>query len=292
MYIAIVNPVSGGGRSLKVLAGVEAELKRRGLEYRVERSAGPGDATRLAREAASVRPAGIIAVGGDGTFFDVVNGMAGSDVPLLFVSCGTGNDFVKSLPLPRDPLEALRMQLDAKESRIDLGKMNDTYFLNVSGTGFDVDVLRRVDKYRDRGDGLKPYLLALWDALRSYRPAEALVSFDGGPEERARFAIASVGNGRCIGGGMKAVPEADTSDGLFDVVIVAPVPKALIPALIAFYIAGLHVRFGLGKLRRCRRFTLHRPGMTVNLDGELRSANEAEYELLPAALCVRLPKSD
>ncbi len=289
MYIAIVNPVSGQGRALGVSKEVETELSRRGIECRMLRAESPEDTRRLAREAAAQSPEGVIAVGGDGSFFDVANGIGVSGVPLLFVPCGTGNDFVKCLPLPKDPIEALRAQLDAPEARLDLGRMNDTYFLNVSGTGFDVDVLRCVDRHKDRGGGLKPYLLALKDAIRDYRPAEAAVSFDGEPERRVRFAICSVGNGRCIGGGMKAVPGAELDDGLFDVVTVAPVPKLLIPILIIFYIAGLHVRFGLAHRRRCRRFTLKRENMTVNLDGELRETDVANYELLPHALRVKLP---
>ena len=291
MYILIVNPTSGRGLALRALPKIEAEFARRGLPYRVERTSGPGDASRLARMAAAERPEGIVAIGGDGTFFDVVNGMAGSDVPLLFAACGTGNDFVKCLPLPREPLAALRVQLDAPIRRIDLGRMNAIHFLNVSGTGFDVDVLRCVDRHKEKHGGLLAYMLGLRDALKHYRPAEATVSFDGGPERRARFAIVSIGNGRYFGGGMKAVPDAEVDDGLFDVVVVDPVRKVAIPALIAFFIAGLHIRIGLAKLVRCRRFTLRMEGMTVNLDGELRSTDVANYELLPGALCVRLPEN-
>ena len=289
MYILIANPVSGRGLALRKIPEIEAEFARRGLVCRVERTAGAEDAARIARAAAAERPEGIVAIGGDGTFFDVVNGLAGSDVPLLFVPCGTGNDFIKSLPLPREPLAARRAQLDAPLSRIDLGRMNDTHFLNVSGTGFDVDVLRRVDRHKEKHGGLFAYLLGLRDALKHYRPAEAEISFDGGPMQDASFAILSVGNGRYFGGGMKAVPDARVDDGLFDVVIVDPVRKGAIPPLIAFFVAGLHIRLGLARLVRCRRFTLRRGGMTVNLDGELRPADEARYELLPSALCVRLP---
>ena len=290
MYILIANPASGRGLALRKLPEIEAEFSRRGLAYRVERTVCAEDAVRAARAAAVESPEGIVAIGGDGTFFDVVNGMAGSDVPLLFVPCGTGNDFIKSLPLPREPLAALRAQLDSPLSRIDLGRMNGTYFLNVSGTGFDVDVLRLVDGHKQRHGGLLAYLLALRDALRHYRPTEAAISFDGGPERSASFAILSIGNGRFIGGGMRAVPNAKVDDGLLDVVIVDPVRRGAIPPLIAFFIAGLHIRLGLAKLVRCRSFTLRRSGMTVNLDGELRPADEARFELLPAALTVRLPK--
>ena len=289
MYTLIVNPTSGRGAAMKQFAKIESVLRERSLEYTIERAAKPMDAARIARAAAAGQSQGIIAVGGDGTLFEIINGMIGSDVPLLFVSCGTGNDFVRTLKLPKDPVEALKCQLDAPTGRIDVGKMNDFYFLNVAGTGFDVDVLRNAEKYKAKYTGLRTYLFGLFDAIRDFRPMTALVSFDDGPEEEVSFSILSIGNGRYIGGGMKAVPDAKLDDGLFDVVTVRPVSKPAIALLIALYIAGKHIAIGLGRLRRCRKLSIRHPGMTVNLDGELFSADSARFELLPNALCVRVP---
>ncbi|MDO5324038.1 MAG: diacylglycerol kinase family lipid kinase [Clostridia bacterium] len=289
MYTLIVNPTSGRGAAMGQLAGIEGVLEEHGLKYSIERATKPMDAARIARAAAARQPEGIIAVGGDGTLFEIINGMIGSDVPLLFVSCGTGNDFVRTLRLPKDPVEALRCQLDAPVGRIDVGRMNDFYFLNVAGTGFDVDVLRNAEKYKAKYTGLRTYLFGLFEAIRDFRPMTARVSFDDGPEEEVSFSILSIGNGRYIGGGMKAVPDAKLDDGLFDVVTVRPVSKPAIALLIAFYIAGKHVAIGLGRLRRCRKLSIRHPGMTVNLDGELSSTDFARFELLPNALCVRVP---
>ena len=82
---------------MKQFAKIESVLRERSLEYTIERAARPMDAARIARAAAAGQSQGIIAVGGDGTLFEIINGMIGSDVPLLFVSCGTGNDFVRTL---------------------------------------------------------------------------------------------------------------------------------------------------------------------------------------------------
>lgn len=289
LYVLILNPEAGCGKALACLGEVETLLQQRGMEYRVDRADEPEAATRFARRAVEEGCDGVIVIGGDGTIFNVVNGMVGSELPLLFVSCGTGNDFVRSLRLPSNPIEALRVQLDAKQRRIDVGRMNSLYFLNVSGTGFDVDVLRHAEEYKRKYTGLTPYLRGLRDAVREYRPQTALLSFDGGPEERVSFAILSVGNGRFIGGGMRAVPEAQVDDGLFDVVIVKPVRRWMILPLIVFFITGKHVALRLARTQRCRRFSVRCEGMTINLDGELRSADSARYELLPGALTVRLP---
>lgn len=289
VYTLILNPTSGGGTSINRVPEIEALLQKRSLSYQLKRAQTPEEATEFARQAALEGAEGVIAIGGDGTLFQIANGLAGSDVPMLFASCGTGNDFIKAIHLPKDPLQALEIQLDCPRSKIDLGRVNEYYFLNVSGTGFDVDVLRHVEKYKNQRSGLLPYVLALRDAVKSYRPTTAMVSIDGAPEEPLRFSILSIGNGRYIGGGMKAVPDADVRDGLFDVVIVAPVPKWAILFLIPFYITGKHISLKLAKLRRCKKITLRSNGMTLNLDGELRGTDFARFELLESALTVRLP---
>ena len=290
MYILILNPNSGHGKALEMLPEIEKILHQQGIEYRIEKDHATEDTVAVVRRAAQEQPEGIIAMGGDGTLFQVANGMSGSNVPLIFVSCGTGNDFVRCLNLPQEPAEALKLQLASPVRRIDMGKMNDICFLNVGGTGFDVEVLRLADAYKDKYSGLKPYLFALLEAIKHYKPTTAMVSLDGEPEQKMSFAILSIGNGRYFGGGMKAVPDAKLDDGLFDVVVVAPVKKFMIPLLLVFYIAGKHVRMKLGKLRRCKRLAIRCEGMTVNLDGELIQTDRAEFELLPSALCVRIPK--
>lgn len=290
MYTLILNPTSGRGMAMKMLPSIEDLLIQRGIDYQIKCAQNPEEATRFALQTASEPSEGVIALGGDGTLFQIANGLAGSSVPMLFVSCGTGNDFVKSINLPKDPIEALKQQLDAPVSHIDIGSMNDCYFLNVSGTGFDVDVLRHVEKYKQKYTGLLPYVLALREAVKHYKPTTAWVSFDDEPEECVRFSILSIGNGRFFGGGMKAVPDAEIDDGLFDVVTVAPVPKWAVLFLIPFYIAGKHITLKLAKLRRCKKITLRSQNMTLNLDGELCASDTAEYKLHAGALVVRLPK--
>lgn len=289
MYLIVLNPVSGSGRSLRMIGEIEAIMRERGLEYRIHKSESGDDIRQAVHRGCEESVEGIVAVGGDGTMFHVANGLTRSDIPVLFVSCGTGNDFVRVLDLPKDPIEALKVQLDAPIGHIDMGAMNEYRFFNVSGTGFDVDVLRKVDGYKGKYSGLSAYLHALLDAFRGYKPVKAMVSYDGEPEQEVRFSVLSVGNGRYIGGGMKSVPDARVNDGLFDVITVSPVKKATLLPLLVFFITGKHVRIGLGKLRRCKKLRIRCSGMTINLDGELRDADVAEYTLLENAAAVRLP---
>ena len=135
MYALILNPSSGSGRALRELPRIEALLEQEQVEYRVDSADKPGDLRAFAARAVEEGLEGIIALGGDGTLFEILNGMARSDLTLLLACCGTGNDFSRLFRLPNDPVEALRMQLHLPLSRIDIGRMNEFYFLNVAGTG-------------------------------------------------------------------------------------------------------------------------------------------------------------
>ena len=289
MYALIINPISGNGHGKEVLPRVEALLRRESIPYRTFVAESAAEARAFARQAASGGMAGIIAIGGDGTLFEIINGMAGSGLALLFACCGTGNDFIKTLRLPKNPVEALRVQLHAPLSRIDIGRMNGTYFLNVSGTGFDVEVLRQAEKYKQAHSGLGVYLRGVRDAIRTFRPIEAHIGFDGEEPIPRRFTIISIGNGRYIGGGMCAVPTAGVNDGLFDVVITRPIPRWSIALLMALYVPGWYAHTPFVQRKRCKRLRILCPGMTVNLDGELIGCDEASFELLAAALPVRIP---
>ena len=129
----------------------------------------------------------------------------------------------------------------------------------------------------------------LRDAIRHFRPLEARIAFDDAELTPQKFTIISIGNGRYIGGGMCCVPTAQVNDGLFDVVVTRPVPRWLIAVLMTIYVPGWYAKTPFVVHRRCKRLRIVCPGMTVNLDGELFDCDEASFQLLPAALHVRIP---
>ncbi|MBR4442056.1 MAG: diacylglycerol kinase family lipid kinase [Clostridia bacterium] len=285
MLFIIANPTSGSGTGASILAQVEALLRERGVEYRCEQTLRPGHAVELADMAAREGVDGVVCLGGDGTVFEIVNGLKGHFMTLYFVPCGTGNDFVRMLNLPKDPVEALRVQLDGKPHPIDVGQVNEHYFLNVSGCGFDVEVLRQAGRFKKLGKGLLPYLMGILAALRFFRPLDIELTMNGKTEKRA-VTIISVGNGRYFGGGMKAVPHAEIDDGLFDVVIADKVNRLAILRLLSKFISGGHTDLPIAHESRCTALTIRCPGMTVNMDGELRQMDVAEYRILPGAAQV------
>ena len=288
MLLIISNPTSGSGAGAAILQRVKDALDERGLAYRSETTQRAGQASELADLAVREQMEGIVCVGGDGTIFEIVNGLAGRFMTLYFVPCGTGNDFVRVLNLPKDPIEALRVQLGGRPHAIDVGRVNERYFLNVSGCGFDVEVLRQAVRFKKYGKELLPYLLGILAALRLFKPLDIELTVDGRTEKRA-VTIISVGNGRYFGGGMMPAPHAEIDDGLFDVIYVDKINRPTILRLLSRFIKGKHVDMPITHEFRCRTLTIRCPGMTVNMDGELWDMDEARYELLPGAAQIMLP---
>lgn len=290
MYSIILNPASGNGLAARTLPKLEALLRQRGIAYRVDRAVRPGDLKLHARRAVEDGLSGIIAVGGDGTFFEAANGIGLSGLEMIFAPCGTGNDFVKTFRLPRKTAEAVRAQLDAPTRMIDMGRFNELYFLNVAGAGFDVQALRETERFKKRFKGLPAYMLGAFAAIKNLKPLKITLAVDGGPPEEMESTILSVGNGRYIGGGMKAVPGAVPDDGLFDVVVARRVPKAAVGFLLFVFVLGIHPRLTfLCRSFRCARLTVGGVG-AVEADGETFPAETAIFEVLPRALRTRLPE--
>ena len=141
-FAFIVNPAAGNGYSLEIMQKLEESMKARGTEYSIYRTEKPGHGTELAAMLSDDSEiSAVISVGGDGTAGEVAAGLTGTGKPMGIIPAGTGNDFIKSAGIPNDPYKALDLLLTGKAKETDTGTVNDCFFLNVCGTGFDVTVL-------------------------------------------------------------------------------------------------------------------------------------------------------
>ena len=285
----IVNPIARSGEGKKRFEAAAKHFDAEGIPYRVTFSEYAGHTPVIVREALQNGSKTLVAVGGDGTVRDVAGVLAGTDAVMGILPAGSGNDLCKSLGISMNLDEALAVLKAGNVRKMDACLANDRLFFNVAGIGFDVEVLLRTDQYKEKLNGMLPYALGIVSALKNLRPMTLTYSANG-EETTIQSCIFSVGNGKYIGGGMKAVPDAIVDDGLFDVIIVKPVKRFVILPLIAFYVGGKHVKLGLGKLMRCKKLRIHCPGMTLNMDGELRDTDDAEFEIIPGGLCVRVPQ--
>ncbi|MDO4483421.1 MAG: YegS/Rv2252/BmrU family lipid kinase, partial [Clostridia bacterium] len=180
MLTLIVNPTAGTGYALKVEQRLRSLLESKRIAHRILHTDRPGHATALAREAAQSNDSdAVVAVGGDGTAFEVACGLADTDTALGIIPAGTGNDFIKSVGIPRDPEQALDFILKHKARPVDFGSMNDRAFINVCGTGFDVTVLENMQEAKKKFRGMLPYLIGVVKAIVLYKPVHVRLTIDG-----------------------------------------------------------------------------------------------------------------
>lgn len=290
MFGIIVNPVSGGGKNKAIAEQIELILHNRGEPCRLYPTQSEGDGDRQAHLAVEDGCDAVVCVGGDGTLSEVVDAMANSGRTLYIVPNGTGNDFARAFGLPKDPLQAFRAQLDGEETEIDCGSLNGRAFMNVSGSGFDVEVLRKTEELKAVYPGEQAYTKAVLAVLGSYKAFEAEISVDGGAFKPIAGTIVEIANGQYFGGGMKVAPKASFQDGMLDVVVVDRVPSMLIPLLLPLFKLGLHVRLPIAHVMRAKEIVMRAKEMVVNIDGNLKEMDEAHYCVMEGALRVRLPR--
>ncbi len=274
MLVLIFNPTAGSGLAEKTEQTLAEELTRLGVEWKALRTEYPGHATALAKEAAACADT-VVSVGGDGTAYEVASGLMGTGVPMGIIPAGTGNDFVKSVGIPTEPLAALRHVLEKPARPVDIATINDRAFLNVCGTGFDVLVLDCAEKFKQRMNGLLPYMLGLLQAIIRSKPAHLRLRVDGGAVQEVDALICSVANGQYIGGGIPICPVARPDDGKLDLVLLKHRARWQLP----FYLPGLMMKrvlnFKITTHLLCREVEIESPGMRVQVDGEISEMDRA-----------------
>ena len=269
MYQIILNPVSGKRKARKNLRAIEQVLKERNLSYAVHFSKGIRDAEHIARALTSAGETELIVLGGDGTLHEVLNGLVDPTLCRLgIIPSGTGNDFVDTLGIPKNPKQAIQLILDGEAKATDYLEISDRRCLNVAGLGMDVDVLERCNRGKMRGK-LK-YLFSLLQSVFAFKGYPVEIEQEGKIEKRDVL-IAATCNGKQFGGGIPICPNADVQDGKISVVIVDCIGGKfkLIKALLTL-LKGKILSYPATTHFLCDR-VVFRPQTpcTVQLDGEL-----------------------
>ena len=294
-HLFIINPAAGSkNRTEDYRAKIEAAFVGRSQEYRIAVSAGPGDITRIAREAAqSGEEYRIYACGGDGTLNEVVQGAAGHDnVAVTVYSGGSGNDFAKVFDNPQAFFDLDRL-LDAEEATFDLIQANDDLSLNICCVGLDARVGNDVANYKRL-----PFLHGFWAYAASTvvniirGVAEHYVVEVNGEVIDGEQTFVCICNGRYYGGGFNPVPEADPADGLLDVLVVRKVSRMEIPFIIGKYKDGRYKELSaIARHFRTDRVKVICDKLTyINLDGEIRTATEVDFRISEKKLRFFYPK--
>ena len=283
----LANPASAHGRGLKLLPQLEQELDARRISFRVERTRGLEDGVERALRATEAGEVPVV-ISGDGLIGAVGGALAGSATPLGIVPGGRGNDLARVLGIPDDPQAAVAMLAAGQSRRIDVGEVNGRRFLGIVSVGFDSEANRLANETKWLRGNLV-YAYAGVRTLLGWKPARFTIRVG---EERERFSgySISVANSKAFGGGMFIAPDADLTDGEFDVVSVGEVGKLRFLSNLPKVFKGTHVEEDEVRVFRTSRLELSasRP-FPIYADGEHLANLPAKLRVLPQALSVIVP---
>lgn len=295
IHLFIINPAAGSrDRTADYTKAIDAVCGAKGLDYRIEVSACPGDCVRIAREAAATgEDLRIYACGGDGTLNEVVAGAAGfPNAAVTVFSGGSGNDFVKLFNDPGAFYDLERL-VDCDEAEFDLIRCNDRLCLNICSVGLDARIGTDVSNYKRIPllSGFRAYAVStVINLLRGI--SEHYVVEINGQRIDAEQTFVCACNGRFYGGGFNPVPEADPADGLLDVLLVKKVSLLQVPGLIGKYKNGRYKELPhVVRHYLTDRIIIHCDKPTpVNLDGELMTAQDVDIRITGEKLRFFYPK--
>lgn len=286
MYELIVNPQAGNGRAKVIAQEVQAYLTQKNVDFRMIYTKAPDHATELAKDAASRGAETVIAMGGDGTVTEVARGLAHTQTALGIIPCGTGNDFIKAICIPKGWREATDFILTHPARPVDTVSMNDRFFMNVCGAGFDVMVLDYSIEAKKHCSGIWPYFYGIIRAIKNYKPFSMRVEIGDGQVVERDCMLCSIANGKYFGGGIPIAKQADVVDGLLDILVVDAVPRWKIPFYLPSIMLGTLPKRKPAHLYRATSCRLSSAGMRLNLDGEVLPIDDARCTLETDALRV------
>ena len=305
MLHIIVNPSSGNGAAGKAWYGFATDVSLRGYSFEVRFTEQRGDATRFARQYAEREVATVVAMGGDGTVNEVINGLMTDDGPLsphtrlAIASAGTGKDLVRSLGTRT--FDQMLDALDAGQfAPIDLGHLTfvdaesgeeaSRYFANVADMGLGADVARRIETSpgNKRFGGMVSYLVQAVKTIRVFEGKPIKLTLDGEPAFEGTAQMVVFCNGGFFAGGMRIAPLSSLRDGLLDIIVLEEVGRReLLTSLLPRVYLGRHLGQDGVHHFKARRAEIETPEpFMVELDGELPGRSPVTAEVVPGALDV------
>ena len=301
----IVNPASAAGRTGRRWHAIGDLARGSGLDFTATLTSRPGEATEIARRAVRESCPLVVAVGGDGTLYEVVNGFFDgaqaiqTTSNLGLVQMGTGGDARRTLGIPKDPAEAIDVLSSGHPRLIDVGRAtlgpHVYHFVNIAEAGIGADVSERSNRM-PKFLGSSTYFLATLATLAGWRHKPMTVSVDGAVSRRFVGQAVVVANCKYYGGGMKIAPSATPDDGVFDVIVEGPIGKveAMLKARklyngTHFEDAGLRQKLELLHATRVEVDSTQR--VLVQLDGEVVGRLPTTFEVVPGAVRFMVPAS-
>ena len=299
--VFLVNPASGNGATGKRWPELAHRAEMLGLTGDALFSERPGHLIELARQAADDGADLLVAVGGDGTLNETVNGiLSASRVPeLATIPLGTGMDFVRTHGIPNEFDDAVRTAVTGTAKVIDAGRVTYRawdgteqvrFYANVGSVGMSGAVAQRANGMSKALGGKVTFFVALTQVFLRWKNTEVTVELADGETHSGRMHDVIVANGQWHGGAMWLAPEASAEDGLFDVVLIGDVTKLDFITTAPKLYKGKHLSHPKVDLLRSSRVHVdaaeHLP---IELDGEQVGTTPVTFEIVPGVLRVRVP---
>ncbi len=263
--------------------------RERGWSVDLTPTTAPGDASRLAREAATQHYDLVVAAGGDGTINEVINGLVGSTTALATLPLGTMNVWARELHLPLQPRLAAQAMLSWNVQPIDLGQAGDRYFLLMAGIGFDAAITAGIRADEKRRFGALAYVLRGIEQAIRIRGARSRIRIDGRTIS-GRVLMVVIGNSQLYGGLVKITHRASIDDGLLDVCVIRGDNGV---SAVRHLFAILRRRYSHDpEIEYYRARTIQvttTPRLPVQVDGDAIGQTPMLFRVAPRALYALLP---
>lgn len=297
LWLAVVNVFAASRKAGSIWKKAAVMLEQSGVPYKAKFTGGTDNASELSRKAALAGYRKFIAVGGDGTMHDVLNGIAEyvysqagdgvcmSDFTIAVIPVGSGNDWVKSAGVPRDINAAVALISAGCTGRQDVVKvsildesarepMHVSYMANVGGVGLDARVCEIVNRKKEQGRrGKQLYVSALLYCIRHRVPIRAKVICDGETVFDGKYLSMAFGVGKYSGGGMRQTPLAVLDDGLLDITVIPDIPVWTIAKEVPKLFTGTFHKVDVLTMTKCREVLVlphsEADSEPVEVDGEV-----------------------
>jgi diacylglycerol kinase (ATP) len=302
--VMVVNPASANGKTGRRWPGIVREAKAAGLDPDVRLTEAPGHATELTRQALRDGAERIIAVGGDGTVSEVVNGFfdgegaVAPEAELAVVCRGSGCDFIRTFGIPKNSERALRVAAQGGLRTIDLGRVRFTgadgqpaqrRFANVASAGMTGVAAAIANRSGKPLGASVAFAWAAVSAIVGYHNVRFVIQIDDRRLDRVCNNVI-VANGRYFAGGMKILPGAEPDDGALDVLVFGNISRRDLALNLHKLYRGTHITHPKAELARAVRIevTPDQP-LPIEVDGEVPGTTPASFDIQPAALRLRVP---
>lgn len=275
----IANIHSGKGKGEKLLNEVTKYLVAQEIKHTVYITEHKGHGEQLARRICALGAQTVVALGGDGTLHEVLNGMDFRVARMGIIAGGRGNDFVTGTgAAPLDPIAAIKAIVRNKPLDLDYLQISDRRCINVAGTGLDVEVLLKTAKSRNK----LTYVASLFRCLLKFKPYPVTLEVDGETVDY-KCIMAGVCNGTQFGGGIKLSPTSVASDGLMDIIIMQKPKHTPTVLIMPKFVKGKHMNMQCTKHIKCSKVKIH-TAAPLELDGEIYNDLPFEAEIVAGGL--------